>query len=535
MTGVGIVALALALAIVAPRWLPTRSFSLDLAGSVLDRRGALIVSVASIAVVWITWGSWTPRPQIDDEFSYVLQAKIFANGHWTAPRPPIPDFFQEPHVLVTPAVASKYPPGHALLLSLGAAVNFLPLVPLALTGWTAALLFALAKRIENVWVALLAWLIWISTPLVLRFQPSYFSELTSGAALLSAWWCLLRWRETGRRSWLFLLAFAIGWGAITRPLTMLALAVPIGVVVLQGAIRRRRLVELALSIAIALSVLAILPFWSVNTTGSWTVTPLGRYDRDYLPIDQLGFVPDTSPPKRVLLPPMQQLYNNILRLHREQPFAELPRTASSRARQLETVLASENRLPILLFIGIGIAGLTWQLGFGACSALLLFLAYLPYASADRWTIYDLEMAPVVATIVAAGMWRVSMRVAGERARAQFAAVLLALVLASVAIPEVMNWRGYHTHHVDDHFSRWLERLPTHHAIVFIRYEPGRYDYINVVHNYRDLTSARVWVVHDLGAARNAELHRVAPDRDIVEFDDSQVNKETSSQPPPSFP
>src|SRR6185295_1212626 len=150
--------------------------------------GAAIVTAV---IVWWVWGETSPRPTVHDEASYVLQADIFARFRWTAPTPPLPEFFEQPHVLVVPAVASKYPPGHALLLALGAFLHFPPLVPLLLSAATAALIALLATRLTNAWVALLTWVIWLTTPLVLRYQPAYFSEVTTSAVVLASWWCLL--------------------------------------------------------------------------------------------------------------------------------------------------------------------------------------------------------------------------------------------------------------------------------------------------------------------------------------------------------
>ncbi|HEY9230196.1 MAG TPA: hypothetical protein VIP11_26320, partial [Gemmatimonadaceae bacterium] len=100
-------------------------------------------------MTWFAWAAIDPLPLVEDETSYVLQSRIFASGHWTAPTPPAPDFFQQPHVLTIPAVASKYPPGHALLMSIGSLFGAPVLVPLLLTGLTGALLFYLVQRVTN--------------------------------------------------------------------------------------------------------------------------------------------------------------------------------------------------------------------------------------------------------------------------------------------------------------------------------------------------------------------------------------------------
>ena len=59
-------------------------------------------------------------------------------------------------------------------------------MPLVIAGVTAALLMMIATRVTNPWTALLAWIVWQTTPLVLRFQPSYFSETTSARAWTGA-------------------------------------------------------------------------------------------------------------------------------------------------------------------------------------------------------------------------------------------------------------------------------------------------------------------------------------------------------------
>ena len=483
------------------------------------RHGAVVSALISVVVVWYAWGAWQPLPAVHDEASYVLQARIFATGQWTAPAPPIPDFFEQPHVLVDPVVASKYPPGHALLLAPGALVGFPALVPLLLAGLSAALLFHLALRVAGASVATLAVAAWVTTPLVLRFQPSYFSEVTTGAAVLAAWLALLNWRATRARRWLLLLALVVGWGAITRPLTMLAFAIPIGVVVIRDVTRHRDWRSFGLAVLVGVACLSVLPLWSARTTGNWRLSPLELYRRQYLPYDRMGFDIDSTPPAKTLSPVMQQTYDHFLVPHREQRPGHLPRTAFDRIASLVVGLFQGWRLPLLLLFAVGLWRAPTTVRFAAGSAAILLVAHLPYAYYATWTVYYLEVAPIAAVIVACGALDVIRRFR-LRENSAIAALLVALVVGGAW--EAARWRAVHQRDTafDRRFAEALRQLPQP-AIVFMRYSPRFAQHLSVVANHPDLRATPLWVVHDLGE-RNAQLRALAPERASFDFEEEQL-------------
>jgi hypothetical protein len=518
-------ALALLAAIIAPKYVRGEAFLTRIAALEphLRRYGPVAAAVVSIAVVWFVWDAFLPIAKVHDESSYLLQAEIFARGRWTVPTPPLPEFFEQPHVQVVPAVASKYPPGHALLLTLGALVGFPPLVPLLLTGITAALLFALAARLANPWVAVLTWIVWLSAPMVLRFQPSYFSELTTGALLLASWWALLEWRETRRRRWLLVLALAIGWGAITRPLTMLALAIPIGVIVIRDVVRLRLWRDFGLAVGVGVAVLSLLPLWSARTTGDWRVSPIEKYRKDYLPFDKVGFTPDTSPPRRMVTPVLKYVNDYYIAARKAQRLEALPRIVMDRLAGFGTAFFGGGaRWPLL---AVAIAGLFFMPGalrFAAVSALALFCAYLPYAFWSGWTVYYLEITPVLAAITAIGIWGVAQRVLRSEPRSRQSVLIAAAVVAVIAWPAIQHWRGDHRSRsaLDRRFFSEIKRLPRP-AIVFIQYSPRFPQHMAVVFNSADLDAEPVWVVHHRGA-RNEELRRLVPNRQSFDFEEEQL-------------
>ena len=480
----------------------------------LRRFGPATSGLISALVIWSVWGSLEPLPVIHDEASYLLQAEIFASGRWTAPTPPIPEFFEQPHVQVVPAVASKYPPGHAFLLALGTLVGFVPLVPLLLTGITAGLLFALVSRVTNPWVALVTWPTWLFASTVLRFQPSYMSELTTAALLLAAWWSLRSWRESRRAAWLLALALCVGWGAITRPYTTLVLALPIGVVVIADVARGRLWRDLGLAFAVGVAVVSILPVWSAKTTGSWRVNPVAKYRLDYLPFDKLGFTADSTPPRRrfAMSKVVEETYDHFLRERAQQSLKALSRTIRYRLLGIGTGLFEGVRLPLLLLAVAGLFVMTPPLRFAIVTALLLIVAHLPYAHWAGWTVYYLEIVPVFAALTGLGAWHLVRR--WSAARAPVLSASLAGIIGLAGATGAVEWRRNHRDNAVSRFNRQIAevvpRLPSP-GILFVRYSPRLPNNPAVVRNSANLHAEPMWIVHDLGA-RNEELRAVAPGR-----------------------
>lgn len=475
------------------------------------RKAVLLVGILSALAIWWVWAAIHPLPLIEDEVSYVLQSRIFASGHWTVPSPPAPDFFQQPHVLTTPAVASKYAPGHALLMSIGSLFGAPMLVPLLLTALTGALLFALARRVANEWVALLAWIVWIGDPLNLRFRASYYSEVTSGAMWFLAWWALLEWRKTRERRWLLALAAAIGWGAITRPLTMLAFAVPVGVIVIRDVARERRWTDLGLAMALGTLILCIIPLWSAETTGDWRVTPLSLYARDYLPFDKLGFGVDKTPPARVLLPEDRLTYVGFYDEHVAHTVARLPRTALDRLTAIATEEWSGPRIVLAPFVVIGLFGMGVEVAFALSCSIALFVAYLAYGHWSGWTLYYFEGMPVFAVLGALGILKVARRIgAASVPRLVTASAGLLALLAAYDLHDA-RWKRQRMAAWDVAFYQLIDKLPMRSAVIFVHYEPRIGPHANIVANSPHLADERVWIVNDLGA-RDAELMKYAGGR-----------------------
>ena len=429
----------------------------------------LIVAILSVLAIWWVWAALDPLPVIEDEASYVLQSRIFASGHWTAPTPPAPEFFQQPHVLTIPAVASKYPPGHALLMAPGSWFDTPALVPLLLTGLSGALLFALVWRVANAWVALFAWIAWIGDPINLQFRPSYLSEVTTAALWLVGWWALLHWRSGRQRRWLLALAAAIGWGAITRPLTMLAFAIPIGVLVVRDVAREHLWRDLAFALALGTAMLCVIPFWSARTTGSWRLTPEQLYAHDYLPYDKPGFTVDRTPPALPLSPVNNYTYVGFFGEHVHHTPARLPAIALDQLTVVAHDEWSGARLVLVPFVLLGLTAMSAEIAFVLSCVLTLFVAYLSYAHWSHWTLYYFEGLPVLSLIAALGIWKAL----GHLRSGRRAPLVAACLLAALSAHELRLWHRSHAVNAAAHVAlhQLLNKLPIKTVVVFVHYAP----------------------------------------------------------------
>jgi hypothetical protein len=479
----------------------------------------LLGTISACLSLWV-WSGGNFEPRYHDESAYLLQGGIFAEGRWSAPSPPLPEFFEQFHVLVVPTRAAKYPPGHALLLAPGVALRAPVLVPLVLVGATGAFLFVLTRRLAGDRSALLAWLIWTFAPGGLRYRSSYFSELTTSFLCLAVWWAVLRWRETDRPIWLSVAAFGVSWGAITRPLTMLVFGIPLGIAILHRLVKRRVVRDLAPVAVAALLPLLLLPLWSRRTTGSWSTTPLAAYTKAYLPFDVPGFGARSTSPERPLPDCMRGLPKTFLQIHREHQVAAL--TQILRERVAAVLLDAFGSSRILFALALLGATLMPREGLLALlTGLLLLVSYLIYAHFPVWSLYYLETHTVLSAAAGIGLSAAIGLLPGNLNRV--AAALLIVALTTFGALEIADARSQKERSGprSRRLRAALASLPkTEKTVVFIRCAPGADPHEGLVQNGPDLENARIWLVHDFGE-HNRDLRTVSPDRTAYLYDETR--------------
>lgn len=516
--------------VVAHYWQPDRL--VDRVGDSLASKWAPVVvgAATSLIMCWI-WRSLRQQPAITDGIAYLTQARIFARFHLYAAARPLPEFFEQPHVFVTPKFMAKYPPGHSLALVPGVWLSLPAIGPIILAGVTGALAFAIARRISNVWIALTTWLLWVTAAGVDWSMTTYLSQTTTSALWLAGWYALLRWRKEHRRGWMVLLACCTGWGLLTHPFTWVLFGIPVAVVALIHAHRHRLWKDVGFATAAGFAFIALLMCWSEATVGHGLSLPWSEYASLYSPWDKLGFGADSTPPHRALPPIMAAGAAAFLDFHARYTVGALPSQLAHRLFRIVGDVWGDWRAVFVPLALLGFVAMPVEFGFALIASAAVIGGFLFYAHRPQWTMYYLELYPLLAFAMALGLWRVMglaldrVGTTHERLRqlssrhAATAVLLLNLMLLPEYLSSIWAARQNHARLVADmdSFRARVAALPGNRTIVFVKYDLHHEPAWSLVSNEADLQNARSWQVYDRGAD-DMRLIRLAPHRIPYRYD-----------------
>jgi hypothetical protein len=233
-----------------------------------------------VYVLWIALGEYQGEPHIYDASAYVFAAKTLAQGHLTAPAPPLSQLFPGPFMVIfNGRWFAQYEPGTALTLVPGFCLH-MPWLVEPLLG-TLALLGSglIAARLYNRRVATLAIVLGCLSPFYSYLAASYLSHAIALFYLVWGWWALLRFVQKGAGWNLILCAVCFGMAALTRDLVaLLFLAILLPGTVLVGRtsvisrLWQRRLWWLSL-LGFGLLFLALYLGYNLLLTGNARTTP----------------------------------------------------------------------------------------------------------------------------------------------------------------------------------------------------------------------------------------------------------------------
>lgn len=483
------------------------------------------LGVLTAMLVWFLWGSLDAPGAIHDERAYLVQARLFARWRWTAPSPPLPLAWEMPHVFLEPAIFSKYPPGHSLLLTPGLWIGLPGFMPVCFAGVTAGLLFAIVRRLASPGVAWIAWLLWTTAPSTLNWFTTYMSQSTTAALWMVALTALWHWWVRPRPSVLILLTLAIAWVGITRPMSGVVLALPVGLLIGSRLLRTRTWSGVGPALLVGFAVCAIIPLWIWRSTGTLQEIPYISYSYEYFPFDLPGFDLDSSPPRRTLPADMQALGQRVRLIYDGHEPSAMWRNFQQRSWSIMRASLPPLALPLLLVAPIGLLALRQSVG---PFLLMVFIGhvggYLVMPHVPLWTIYYLEVFPITPTLVAVGLAAVTRWIGQKPQLIRWRSVInlrtshltLALTLgltfvtlsglsshrAMLALPRARPWQLDHL----------INALPDPRAVIFVRWDPRSSPHFTLIDIRGVPSETPTWVVRDLGDSTNAALLRQAGDR-----------------------
>jgi hypothetical protein len=305
--------------------------------------------------------------------------------------------------------------------------------------------------------------------------------------------------------------------------------VPIAVVVLRDTWRERRWRDLGAAIAVGTCIVAIVPLWGWRTLGDWKRLPQVEYTRDYMPFDYPHFGVTTAKPLLTPPPDVAAINQSLLGAERAHTLANLPADALKRARAM---IRTSYPPPALAFAALAVVGLVvlpaagW---LGVVTLVATFVAYLAHPTWPDWTVYYLEVTPVLVFLAALGLSAVLRVLAAEWVRREEAvrksprAALAGLLCCVLLLPAMLDvaamargWLLTSTYERRQ-FEERVAMLPRQPAIVFVRYGVHHSPHRSLTVNRADWQHAPAWIVYEMGE-ESQKLVDLAPERHPYIYD-----------------
>lgn len=456
--------------------------------------GALLLALAliSLRVALLPWLP-VPIPAVHDEFSYLLGADTLRLGRLANPSHPFWPFFDTIQVLARPTYASKYQPGQAAALALGAMLAGDPYW--GVVG-SCALLAGLLFWAVRAWTSSrAAWWGAGGFALILLaghdWLHSYWGGAVAACGMALAAGAFGRLRGESHAKWGF--CFGLGCGVLlfTRPFEgALGPAVfALGLLVL------RRWKALAAATLVVALFAGLQLRYNRAVTGDPFLLPYALHEQQYAATPVFWVLPLPREAKTYSAAVLKEQHESYERAYWQE-----------QRRDGIAVGLAVHALAVVVML-LGLVGPAWLLALSRnwlTAALLVSAAGLLL---DKW-LFSHYAAPAAVLALIAGA--VAAEGTGKRGRAARIALLAApVVLAALQIPRVLS--GPPRFAVERAaIARQLAARPGRH-VVFVRYAPGHRVQEEWVYNGADLDASRILWARDRGG-QNRLLLRHAPYR-----------------------
>jgi hypothetical protein len=254
------------------------------------------------AAIWVTvtagvisYLSYEWHPHITDEFAYLYQARLIANGSLTQAAPPVPEAFD---IYLMEFQGDRWfpstPPGWPALLAIGVRLGLPGLVNPLLTGINVILAYLLLQELYGLHSARLGLLLLCVSPWFVFMGINYMTHMFTLTCFLSAAVGVIRARSTQHARWGWFAGAAVGMGSLIRPLDGLIAGVLIGLWVIGIGGKRLQIPAIVGFTAGAILIGAIVLPYNKLLTGDMLTFPLNKYLDEHFGAgrNNLGFGPD---------------------------------------------------------------------------------------------------------------------------------------------------------------------------------------------------------------------------------------------------
>jgi len=505
---------------------------------------AILISAAALLYLFYTAiaAGRSFQPVVHDEYSYTMQTRMLAGGNLWYPAHELGAAFESFHLFAQPVYASKYCPGTALLCAPALWLGADPwAVPLLLSALAVGLVYLVLTNLIDGLAGLLAALALPASEVFRRTSIEVLSQGPMLFLLLVAVWALLHWRKNQSLGWMAVMALAIGWAAITRPVDAVSITLPIGLVILVSfrAMSRPRIFRtLAVGLGCVAPFLALQAIQNKGITGSFTKLPWMAYALRDDPYDTIGS-PPVDPAKRPqsIIPQKQKFFETFTLPEYKKKLATPQGQRLLVGRLMPTLNVALPSMLLMALVPVGLLGLgirgRWIIGAFLLPFLFLYNQYTFFIAH-----YAVPAIPVVLLLVFAG-WDALCRnlpaAMGASARGVLAIFIAAATLG--AYPQIQTGWPEKFAAQGGAADEWTplasmlrlidaqvsETVGARRAVVLFRYHPDAYEHAEPVYNASTarVDDAAIIRAHDLGDAANQKLfayYAARGDRAIYLFD-----------------
>lgn len=461
----------------------------------------------------------------NDEATNLFHAKTFALGRLTNPTPPLPEFFHSFYILTKPVYIANSFPGYPAILMWGFLAGFPRVIPpLILLGSILATYWALLPiigRPRSVLAALM-----FGTTIQAALEGTHY--YSSAAIILFSpllFGCVIRYTKSFDWKWAVASGAALAASFLARPPDAAGMGVVAALsIFIQMGYRRILPFKPAL---IGLCVFALLGTglllaYNRATVGTFWQGPYSVFFQNYCPESFWIHSPENVQDAPFTTP--------VAHHHRQY----LKTSKGYNEYNTHTMLSQwlSWRIPLILFSlvpwTIILAGVPWVftgrlLGRPAMALVLWPLghAFYIFYAVGYQIVYSTAVTFALIGLGWFGLRRLDAlaRLAPDRRWYGLRKIVMIIGTLSLLIYPgrfMFKIEKYHNHYKQ--FQQARDALPEGPKLIFARYGPESWVYLELVQNEPILEQAETIIANDLGA-RNAELMARFPEREYYLYDE----------------